>query len=81
MNNRFGRCCFPDHNADDSIRRGFRSHLSDNKYSPGLTEVTGEAIGSLLSTVPLEKLWVPRKQALTAVSQGKADPARDPPAR
>lgn len=35
MNNRFGRCCFLDHKADDSICRGFRSHLSDNKHTPG----------------------------------------------
>ena len=32
MNNRFCRCCFSDHNADDTICRGFLSHLSDNKH-------------------------------------------------
>lgn len=33
MNNRFCRCCFSDRNADDTICRGFLSHLSDNKHS------------------------------------------------
>lgn len=33
MNNRFCRCCFSDHNADDTICRGFLSHFSDNKHS------------------------------------------------
>lgn len=33
MNNRFCRCCFSDHNADDTLCRGFRSHLSDHELA------------------------------------------------
>lgn len=31
MNNRFCRCCFPDHNADDTICWRLLSLPSDNK--------------------------------------------------
>lgn len=31
MNNRFCRCCFSDHNADDTICWRLLSHPSDNK--------------------------------------------------
>ena len=35
MNNRFCRCCFSAHNADDMRCWGFLRHLSDNKHSLG----------------------------------------------
>lgn len=35
MNNRFCRCCFSAHNADDMRCWGFLRHLSDNKHSFG----------------------------------------------
>lgn len=31
MNNRFCRCCFSDHNADDTVRWRLLSHPSDTK--------------------------------------------------
>lgn len=74
MNNRFCRCCFSDHNADDTICRGFLSHLSDNKHSlssqrSGKRPLDGRAVLSagagLLREEPPQK-W-PRPQQLSSV--------------
>lgn len=63
MNNRFGRCYFPDHNADDTICWGFHSHLSDNKHSPGSWRSLERPPGSLLRTIPVEKLSIPKTES------------------